>query len=126
MTIEEAIREAEELTPDQIDRAVKIGWLGKLDGQIFRDIISTHERDEGTPDSFTPYDQYTDQDTALLAPAPHDEMYLFYLEMKAELTNKEYEKYNNSAVLFNQAYMKYAREYHRNHRTAEKGTHHRF
>ena len=45
MTIGEVLAEVDEINPNTIDDAVKIGWLSKLDGRIFDETILTHEHD---------------------------------------------------------------------------------
>ena len=118
MTLDQAIHTADELTPNQIERARKIDWLNRLDGRIYRDILCQHERRnaEEVPDVCPHYDQATPPDTELLAIAPYDEMYRFYLEMHINLANQEYDRYNNSATLHAEKYGEFARMWHRTHR----------
>ncbi|MBR6186923.1 MAG: hypothetical protein IKQ41_11760 [Clostridia bacterium] len=126
MTIEQAIFLVDELKPNQIERERKIEWLARLDQRLFEEVLKIHEPDERTPEAFVPYTQETDGDTALLAPAPYDEVYRFYLEMHIDLANLEYDKYNNSAKLYANALGQYKRWYHRNHRPRPRCVHHRF
>ena len=121
MTIDQAIHTADELKPNQIERARKIDWLERLDRRIFHDLICTHERKSGdeTPAFFAGYGQDTHPDTVLLAPAPYDEIYRFYLEMHIDLVNQEYDKYNNSAMLYDASWGQLARMWHREHRPLE-------
>ncbi|MBR3019573.1 MAG: hypothetical protein IKH57_21255 [Clostridia bacterium] len=121
MTIDQAIHTADELKPNQIERARKIDWLSRLDGRIYKELMCTHERrgPEEVPDTFSGYKQDTDQDTVLLAPAPYDEIYRFYLEMHIDLANQEYDKYNNSAMLYATAWGQLARMWNRDHMPIE-------
>lgn len=116
MTIEQAIFQADELKPNQIPRAEKISWLSHLDKRIFREIIQQHDPDPAYPDAFSGYTQDTPPDTELLAKAPYDELYLYCLQMRADLVNQEYDKYNNDLLLFSAAWGAFARAYHREHR----------
>ena len=126
MTIDQALHTVNSLKPHNIERARLIDWLDRLDRRIFKDVISTHDPDATTPAAFDGYDQNTDPDTVLLIPPPYDEAYRFYLEMEIDLTNREYESYNNNAALYAAAYGKYARAYHREHRPLRQGDHLRF
>lgn len=126
MTIDKAIFLADELKPNQIERARKIEWLSRLDQWIYQEIICRHERDENTPDEFVPYTQDTAPDTELLAKAPFDEVYRFCLEMHIDLANLEYDKYNNSAALYAAARGQFARAYHRTHLPLEERNHLQF
>ena len=126
MTIEKAIFLADELKPNQIERARKIEWLTRLDHRFYRDIMCRHEKDENVPDEFVAYRQSTDGDTELLIKAPYDEVYRFYLEMQIDLANQEYDRYNNSAMLYHNAWGEAVRAYHREHRPLNQGDYLRF
>lgn len=128
MTLDQAILTADELKPNQIDRARKIEWLSALDMLIYRDLMCTHQREKGTaPDTFSGYGQHTHPDTVLLAPPPYDEIYRFFLEMHIDLVNREFDQYNNSAALYGAAWGRLSRMWHREHRPLEtEGAHLRF
>lgn len=123
MTIDEALHTVAELKPNQIEKARLIDFLDRLDRQIFRDVICTHEKDADTPDAFAGYDQYTAPDTELLAKAPYDDMYRWWLEMQIDLINREYDAYNNTAALFSVRFGDYKRDWHRKHRPLKNGGH---
>ena len=118
MTIDQAIHTVDILKPNQIERARKIDWLEMLDRRIYHDLMCTHEREnaEEVPDRFDGYGQDTDPDTVLLAPPPYDEIYRFFLEMHIDLVNQEYDKYNNNAILYLNAWGQLARMWNREHR----------
>ena len=116
MTIEQAIFQADELKPNQVAKAQKIVWLNHLDRRIFREVISAHEPDADTPMAFGGYGQDTPPDTVLLAKPPYDDLYPYFLQMNIDLVNLEYDKYNNSMLLFSDAWGQFARAYHREHR----------
>ena len=129
MTIDQALHTVDELCPNQIERARKIAWLDTIDRQIFRDVIARHERnaeDAEIPAAFAGYDQDTDADTELLAKAPYDEIYRFYLETQINFANREIEAYNESAALYGAAWGNFAREYHRTHKSRQPAIHHDF
>lgn len=126
MTIDEAIFRADELKPNNIERARKIEWLSSLDRLIFVELMRTHEQDESTPASFDGYDQDTAPDTVLLASGPYEDLYRYNLEMHIDLVNQEYDKYNNSAALFGEIFGQYRRAYHREHRPLMRGIYHHF
>ena len=79
------------------------------------------------PDWFDGYNQATPPDTELLAKAPHDEIYRYYLEMHIDLTNQEFDRYNNSAALNGSAWRDFAAMWNREHMPLETcGAHLRF
>ncbi len=116
MTIENAIFQVDELKPNQVAKAQKIAWLSQLDRRVFKEVFFTHEPDADTPQAFGGYTQDTPPDTELLAKPPDDDIYLSFLQMQIDLVNLEYDKYNNSLLLFNNAWGQFARAYHREHR----------
>lgn len=116
MTIAEAIDLVDELKPNNVDRARKIGFLSDLDMRVFGDVFARHEKDEKNPDEFTGYDENTEDSTVLLIPEPHCEVYRWFLEMQIDLINMELGKYNNSMALFTAAWKDFAGMYHRTHK----------
>ena len=113
MTIIEAINQIDAIKPNSFEQIEKIKWLSVLDGRIKEEIIDTHEGAEGVV--FNGYSEDTPLDTKLLIPAPYDEVYLLWLEARIDHANNEYGKYNNSSVMFNNAYSEFWRYYNRNH-----------
>lgn len=115
MTICDALNLVDDLKPNNIDRARKIGWLNDLDRRAFDEIIARHERDASTPETFAGYTEATDEDSDLLIPEPYCEVYRWFLEMQIDLANMEMKKYNNSMLLFDNAWKEFAGMYHRKH-----------
>ena len=113
MTIIEAITKLDELKFNTYSKTDKIEWLSRLDSAVKLQIIDTHEGRESV--TFTGYDQETDMDTKLLAPAPYDELYLRWMEAQIDYHNGEYEKYNNSITMYNAAYTAFRNDYNRTH-----------
>ena len=124
MTVTEAIALVDALKPNQIERERKIEWLSRLDQWIFDEVITPREKDENTPDSFTPYGpEYIEGNLTpdpgtreLLIPSPYDETYRFYLEMQIDLANLEMDKCTNSMSLYQNARGQFMRAYNRTHR----------
>ena len=113
MTIIEAINGIDTLKPNTYTQEQKIAWLSALDGRMKADVIDTHEGGEKVV--FEGYNEATDPDTPLIITAPYDEVYITYLEMKIDFANAEYDKYNNSAYLFNSQLDEYKKYYNRTH-----------
>ena len=118
MKIIEAINRIDSLKHNTYTQNDKVAWLSRLDSLVKRLIIDTHEGGDNI--TFTGYDDRTDLETELLVPAPFDEMYLRWLEAQIDYTNGEYDKYNNSILMYQTAYDGYANHYNRNH--MPKGT----
>ena len=119
MKIIEAIIRLDALKHNTYGQNEKINWLSRLDSMVKKHIIDTHEGGEDVV--FSGYDDTTDLQTELLVPAPHDEMYLRWLEAQIDYHNGEYDKYNNAIIMFNTAYEAYQSFYTRNHLPLVRG-----
>lgn len=113
MTIIEAINGIDALKPNTYGHDDKVRWLSQLDGLIKEKIIDTHEGGDAVV--FNGYNEDTPDDTKLLVEAPFDDIYILWLEAKIDFVNKEYARYNNSAMLYNNAYNEYWKHYNRTH-----------
>ena len=113
MTIIEAIGRTDDLKPNNFTELDKIRWLSELEWIVKKKVIDTHEGGENIV--FNGYDETTNTEDVLLVPAPHDDIYLKWLESKIDYHNGEYAKYNNSSVAFNTAYTEFANCYNRQH-----------
>ena len=113
MKIIEVIDRIDGLKHNTYTQSDKIAWLSRLDSMVKRLIIDTHEGGEDVV--FTGYNDNTDIMTELLVPAPFDEMYLRWLEAQIDYANGEYEKYNNSILMYQTVYDGYNNYYNRNH-----------
>lgn len=111
MTIADAITQCDNIKPNQYDKSVKLRWLSDLDGQVKKEIIDTHAG--GDLITFTAYDDTTDLSTALLIPDPYSDVYIKYLFTQIDFNNAEFARYNNSMVMYNTAYLAYAKYYNR-------------
>ncbi len=110
MTANEAIKLADGLKPNNHTSANKLAWLSRLDEKIYHELFRTHA---DAPDSFTPYTANTAE---LLVPEPWcGDVYNYYLQSMIDRENGEIAKYNQSAALFNQAYLEYCAFYNRTH-----------
>ena len=111
MTVAEVLTRIDSIEPNQYSQADKLEWLNRLEGQIFDELILTHEHE---PDiEFEPHSETTDE---LLVPWPYGgEVYEYYLQAMIAAANHETVKYNNAMALFNAAYSRYSAFYNRNH-----------
>lgn len=101
MTISKAIERADELRPNPFEEEQKFRWLSELDGKIAREIMEDK--------SFKSYDYSSDSEKELLAAEAYCDIYLFYLAAMYDFFSRDYGEYNNSMLMFNEAYSKYAK-----------------
>lgn len=119
MKIIQAIHRLDSLIFNTYKEVDKVDWLSRLDSMVKKQIIDTHEGAGSI--SFTGYDDNTDLQKELLVPAPHDEMYLRWMEAQIHYHNGEYDKYNNAIIMFNTAYEVYQAYYTRTHKPLRCG-----
>ena len=112
MTIQEAIAEANSLSNNLIDEALKIKWLSELDGRIYYEIIAPNAKSG----AFKEYTQNTPSDTELIVPHPWDSLYVSYLEMEIARVSADNVRYANSRILFNDRYGAFSSWYVRTHK----------
>jgi len=118
MTIAQAIAAVDALTPNTFDREIKLAWLSRLDQQVQRELIETHQ-------GATPFDGYTaatPMDTQLAMESPYDECYIRYLQAQIHYENGEINRYKNAIVLFNSVYSAFADHYNRTHLPLSHGS----
>ena len=113
MTLIEAITRIKTLKPNTFLKQDIIRWLSILDGIIKKEIIDTHEGGESV--TFNGYNEQSDLTVDMLVPAPYDDIYIRWLEAQMDYANGEYNKYNNSVAIYNEAYTNYERYYNRTH-----------
>lgn len=119
MTINEAINRLDALKFNTYNQEDKVDWLSRLDTMVKNQVIDTHEGAESV--IFQGYTTDTPVETVLLVPAPHDEMYLRWMEAQIDYHNGEYDKYNNAIIMFNTSFEAYEAYYHRTHKPVSHG-----
>ena len=102
MTIQDALDMADELKPNMMQESTKIRFLSEIEGKIYHEIIMKHEHEDDI--DMPEYDSDTDTDTELLAPAPYDMVYVYWLISRIDHMNQEMDKYNNDRILFENAW----------------------
>ncbi|MBO7250865.1 MAG: hypothetical protein J6V42_06285 [Clostridia bacterium] len=117
MTVMGAINQLNAVKPNNYGQTEKIKWLSTLDGMIKAEIIDTHE---GAEDVSLPEYSESSLMQELLVGAPHDDIYIKWLEAQIDYANGEYGRYNNTMTMFNAAYDAYARYYNRTHMPLQK------
>ena len=106
MTINSAIEQTLKLHPDTVSDSIKCRWLSELDGKIMCETM--HRTD------FIPYKFPEDGDKELVVKEPYDNIYELYLIAMSDFFSGEMANYSSSAILFEQAYSEFRKNYIRN------------
>ena len=121
MTIRQLQDRLQAMKPHAFTQAEVIEWLSRVEGRVFAQIIQTHENPALI--TFAGYTTSTVDTTALIAPTPYDELYLYALMTQVDLHNMELDKYNNSAMLYNKAWGDFAAFWNREFMPVQRVTH---
>lgn len=112
MTVQAAIDRADELRPNTFNDDAKFLWLSELDGRIKIEIFDTHEGYEGIE---MPSYNLGNRTENLFVPEPYSDMYIYWLFMKMDFMNGEFDRFNNDAMLYNTSWLAFANHINRTH-----------
>ncbi len=90
MTGAQAVAALEELTPNSYPLEQKLRWLQQVEAQLAGEVYFVQV-------------PAVSADTALMAPAGYEEVYLRYLQAQIHLEAGEITRYNNAIALYNTA-----------------------
>lgn len=113
MIIHDAIKSLDQLKHNTFNDADKVAWLTRLDQMLVRTVINTHVREKEMELPF--YAPEADMDTELLAPVPHDQMYIYWMMAQIDLAVSDIDHYNVDITKFNELLTAYSAEYTRTH-----------
>lgn len=117
MTIREAIAQLDNIKPNVYDLPTKVKWLESLDLKIKTNIIDTHVGGEAVA---MPKYSPANIDQELLVGGVYDEMYIHWLKAMIDLSNNEYDLYNNEKAVFESLYVEFENYYNRTHMPISK------
>ena len=109
MTPNKVIERIDDVRPNPYSEETKLGWISELDAMVRRLVIQEPESD------IKPYIYPDDMDSELLLKCPFDSLYMAYVEARIDFYNREYGNYNNSAMVFENAFNEYKKAYIREH-----------
>ena len=101
------IEYVDSVKPNVYEPTEKYRWINKLEG-----LISTSVHGMAEP---VCYDIPADADRELMVPHPFDDLYELYVGSMIDFYNKEYEHYNNSALMFTERLEQYKAYYNQRH-----------
>lgn len=99
MTALEAIALADGQQPNALPLADKLRWLNQVETEV-RALLARCGQAAGAGEMAA--------DTVLLAPAPYEGIYTYFLEAQLHYANQEYLKFNNAMSMFSALWQEYA------------------
>lgn len=112
MTMNAAIEYVDNIMPNVYKNDDKYEWLSRLDGRIAKEVMNIDA---------PAYDLPADADKALLVEHPYDDVYQLWLLAMIHFHNREYDDYNNVAILFQERFDAYKAWYIRTHGSGSRG-----
>ncbi len=103
MTMSQVIEMANDVKPNAFDEKTMTHWVNQVEGQVQTEVFLW------AVEQIIQYDINQDADTELLVQPPHDKIYLSYLMAMIDFANGEYNKYANTAAMFNQQFAEFMR-----------------
>ena len=110
MTVKEVIEKNDEFFPNVLPFTAKALWLKELDSKIYSEFLYKFRQNGKKP----PEGEYLPS-SVLLIPDEFCEVYLRYLTMQQDILNCDTVRYQNSASLFNSAFLSFMNYYNRTH-----------
>ena len=106
MTMNEVIEYVDRVKPNAYSEDEKYRWIANLEGLISREVKGEEEPVYSLPE---------DADKPLQVCSPYDEIYALYVMAQIDFHNREYNNYNNTALMFGELLDKYKAWYIQNH-----------
>ena len=103
ITVNDVIKEIDEIKPNVFPESVKTRWLSECESEIRLRTGGTSVRLKYPEDG----------EHELSVPHPYDKLYYHYLEAAIDFRTKDYAGYENSAAAYNEALTEYLKYYER-------------
>ena len=103
MTISTCMDLVDSLMPNGLDRSVKLRLLGEIEGKVRVELLG------GYPEETEVFGGDTPDTTELTVPHPYDQLYLLYIMTMLDYIAGDTARYENSAAMFNTAYLSYGK-----------------
>lgn len=112
-TANKVIEYLDGIKPNAYGSEEKFRWLCDLDGMVKRIVM---QEAEGVD-----YQYPRDMDRQLLIPHPFEGLYAQYLSTMIDLSNKDFNAYNNNAEVFETKFAEFKKAYIREHMPKSHG-----
>lgn len=103
-TMNVVIDRVDRLKPNVYTEEDKYRWINTVEG-----LVSVQVFDTPAPD----YNLPLDADTPLLVAHPFDDIYELYVSAMIDYHNREYNNYNNAAIMFKERFDQFKEWYNR-------------
>lgn len=112
MKVREILADIDTMRPNAFTDGEKITFLNTIEGRIYREILEKAADFHG---EFIPF-QEGEEERELIVPVPYTDVYTYYLAAMIDFYNGDSGRYNDSMVLYNDAWDQYAAHCRENHK----------
>lgn len=119
MKVREILAEIDLIRPNAYTDGEKIALLNTIEGRVYTDIYQKAEDFEGEFEPFTE----GGEERELSVPVPFTDLYLYYIASRIDYFNGDVGRYNDSIVLYNDAWDMFAAYYRENHKPKQTNLH---
>lgn len=119
MTARELLTTIDQMRPNAFTDGEKLQFLNTIEGRIYTEILN---RAEGNDLTFVPF-QEGEEEKELIVPIPYTDIYIYYLAAMIDFYNGDSDRYNDTMVLFNQAWEDYAAHYREENKPKQTNLH---
>lgn len=112
MKIRELFANIDQMRPNAFTDREKLYFLNTIEGRIYKEILQKAEGDDSVFQVF----QEGEEERELIVPIPYTDIYLYYLAAMIDFYNGDSSRYNDTMVLYNQAWEDFAAYYRQTHK----------
>lgn len=114
MTLQKLLDIIDEMKPNTMTQAEKVGFISEIEGKIHTEIIMRHAHEE-SQETMPTYDGSTALSTEVLIDAPYHMVYVYWVLSKLDEQYREWDEFNNHRALFDAAYKELAEHWTSTH-----------
>ncbi len=103
MTLQNFLDLTDLLSPGAVDPALRLRWLGEIEGRVRVELLGE------SPEALSVIASDSPRDAVLAAPSPYDRLYWLHHLAMCDYLAGDAVRYENSAMMFNEAYAAYGR-----------------
>lgn len=112
MKVKDVLAYIDQIRPNAYTDREKIAMLNTIEGRVYTDIF---HKAEGFTGEFVPFKE-GEEERELAVPVPFTDLYINYMASRIDYFNGDVGRYNDSIVLYNDAWDQYAAHYRANNK----------
>ena len=119
MTARELLTTIDQMRPNAFTDREKLQFLNTIEGRIYTEILN---RADGNDLTFIPITE-GEEERELIVPIPYTDLYIYYMGAMIDFYNGDSGRYNDTVVLYNDAWENFAAYYRENNKPKQTNLH---